>query len=84
MPNKVGWSKEGLYLEVHPKLDDDAENQKKGMTNVVEMMIAATRDRQIKVNWTAVRDIYQRAVGVPLQISAPGNNTMPKMDSKAP
>jgi len=82
MPSKVGWSSDELYLEVHPVLDD-AKNQVKGMTGVVEILIAATRNRQIKVDWAAARDIYQRAMGVPMQISISGN-AMPGIDSGAP
>ena len=83
MPNKIGWSSDELYLEVHPALDD-VKNQEKGVTGVVEMLIAATRDRQTKVDWAAASNIYQRAVGIPQQISAPGNNTMPGIDSGVP
>ena len=84
MPSKVGWSMDALYLEVHPVLDDSAENQDKNMTTVIEMLIAAARDRQIIVDWAAARVIYERAVGVPLQMSVPGKNTLSGFDPGAP
>lgn len=68
-PIKVGWLDEQLYLEVHPTLDDDETNRQKGMTGLVEQLISATRDRHVKVDWEAIEDIYQRASGVPVQIS---------------
>jgi len=74
MPVKVGWSEGELYLEVHPTLNDvDEENQQKGMTGLVKQLITATRDRQIKVNWETIENIYQHATGVPVQISVPDN-----------
>jgi len=84
MPIKVGWLEGQLYLEVHPALDDDTEKQGRSMTGVVERIIAATQGRQIKVDWEAISDIYQRAAGIPLQISLPDNNTMPETDFRAP
>ena len=76
MPSKMGWSNEGLYLEVHPNLDEDIVNQEKGMTGVVETLIAATRDRQIHVDWVGARNIYQQAAGVPQKISLPADKTI--------
>lgn len=84
MPSKIGWSMDTLYLEVHPVLDDDTENLDKNMTTVTEMLVAATREKQITVDWAAARDIYERAAGVPLQMSVPGNNTRPGFDPGAP
>ena len=84
MPSKVGWSMDTLYLEVHPVLDDDTENLEKNMTTVTEMLVAATRDQQITVDWAAAREIYERAAGVPLQMSVPGKSTLPGFDPGAP
>jgi hypothetical protein len=72
-----------LYLEVHPVLDDDTENLEKNMTTVTEMLVAATREKQITVDWAAARNIYENAVGVPLQMSVPGKNTLPGLDPGA-
>jgi len=83
MPSKVGWSMDRLYLEVHPVLDDDTENLEKNMTTVTEMLVAATRDKQITVDWTAARDIYERAAGVPMQMSVSGKDTLPGFDPGA-
>jgi L,D-transpeptidase ErfK/SrfK len=83
MPSKVGWSMDTLYLEVHPVLDDDTENLEKNMTTVTEMLVAATREKQITVDWAAARDIYEQAVGVPLQMSVSGKNTLPGFDPGA-
>lgn len=75
-PIKVGWLDEQLYLEVHPTLDDDETNRQKGMTGLVEQLISATRDRHVKVDWEAIEDIYQRASGVPVQISISADQPM--------
>lgn len=69
MPSKIGWSMNTLYLEVHPVLDEDAENIDKNMTTVTEQLVAATRDRRVPVDWTAARLIYERALGVPQVMS---------------
>ncbi|MCZ6559469.1 MAG: hypothetical protein O6931_01080, partial [Gammaproteobacteria bacterium] len=66
-----------------PVLDDDTENLEKNMTTVTEMLVAATRDKQITVDWTAARDIYERAAGVPMQMSVSGKDTLPGFDPGA-
>ncbi len=74
LPSKVGWSMGSLYLEVHPVLDDDDVNLGKNMTTVTEMLVAATHDQQIAVDWAMARNIYERAVGIPRQMSIPGQD----------
>lgn len=75
LPIKVGWLNNELYLEVHPTLDEDIKNHQKGMTGLVEQLIAATHDRQIEMDWETIKDTYRRATGVPTKISVPPNQT---------
>jgi len=84
MPSKVGWSKQRLYLEVHPAFEEDIVNLEKGMMGVVDAVIAVTRHRQIQVDWVVANDTYQRAAGIPLKISLPANKTISEIDSGAP
>lgn len=68
-PYKVGWSLDGLYLEAHQPLEEDAETLGKDMTSVTEMLVAATARRNGPVDWELVRTIFDRADGLPGQMS---------------
>lgn len=68
-PYKVGWSLDGLYLEAHQPLEEDAETLGKDMTSVTEMLVAATARRNGPVDWDLVRTIFDSANGVPGRMS---------------
>ncbi|MDH3400806.1 MAG: L,D-transpeptidase family protein [Chromatiales bacterium] len=73
-PYKVGWSLDGLYLEAHQPLEEDAETLGKDLTSVTEMLVAATARRNGPVDWDLVREIFDRADGLPgrMSDSSPG------------
>lgn len=68
-PYKVGWSLDGLYLEAHQPLEEDAETLGKDLTSVTEMLVAATARRNGPVDWDLVREIFDRADGLPGRMS---------------
>lgn len=69
-PYKVGWSLDGLYLEAHAPLEEDADVLGKDMTAVTEMLVQATRTRNAPVDWEAARRIFEQADGIPRRMSA--------------
>jgi L,D-transpeptidase ErfK/SrfK len=68
-PYKVGWSLDGLYLEAHMPLEEDAETLGKDLTSVTEMLVAATSKRNGPVDWDRVRVIFEQADGLPRSMS---------------
>lgn len=68
-PYKVGWSLDGLYLEAHMPLEEDADTLGKDMTAVTEMLVEATRLRNAPVDWERARQIFDRADGIPQPMS---------------
>ena len=68
-PYKVGWSLDGLYMEAHMPLEEDAETLGKDMTSVTEMLVAATSKRNGPVDWDRVRMIFEQADGLPARMS---------------
>lgn len=68
-PYKVGWSLDGLYMEAHMPLEEDAETLGKDMTAVTEMLVAATSKRNGPVDWDRVRVIFEQADGLPARMS---------------
>ncbi len=68
-PYKVGWSLDGLYMEAHMPLEEDAETLGKDMTSVTEMLVAATSKRNGPVDWNRVRVIFEQANGLPARMS---------------
>jgi L,D-transpeptidase ErfK/SrfK len=68
-PYKVGWSLDGLYLEAHMPLEEDADTLGKDMTAITEMLVEATRLRNAPVDWDLARQIFDRADGIPQAMS---------------
>lgn len=63
-PYKMGWLKEALYMEAHtPLAGEDVENQ--GLTNITRLLVAATRDRTVPIDWAGAERVFHQATGVP-------------------
>lgn len=75
-PYKVGWSLDGLYMEAHMPLEEDAETLGKDMTSVTEMLVAATSKRNGPVDWDRVRVIFEQADGLPARMSNEAGTTV--------
>ncbi|MDH3841165.1 MAG: L,D-transpeptidase family protein [Chromatiales bacterium] len=69
-PYKVGWSVDSLYLEAHPPLDEDAERIGRDLTIVTELLVKATSERNIAVDWDRIGTIFETANGVPDSMAA--------------
>jgi L,D-transpeptidase ErfK/SrfK len=68
-PFKMGWDSGELYLEVHPPLTEDTQRINKGMTAITELLVDSTSERQPNVDWDAVEAIFERADGIPQQMT---------------
>ncbi len=69
-PYKVGWGVDSLYLEAHPPLDEDAERIGRDLTVVTELIVKATSERNISVDWDRIGTIFEAASGVPDSMAA--------------
>ncbi len=69
-PYKVGWGIDTLYLEAHPPLDEDAERIGRDLTVVTELLVKATSERNVAVDWDRIGRIFEAANGVPDSMAA--------------
>lgn len=67
-PYKAGWSGDTLFLEVHGAFEDDRLHVDRGMTAVVERLVAATTERRAEMDWDAVERAYAEARGIPVAV----------------
>lgn len=72
-PWKLGWGSVHLYFEAHRPLEEDQNNQARGLTALTELVVVATADRPADVDWDVLETVFRESLGVPLPAgSAPG------------
>ncbi len=69
-PYKVGWSERGFYIEAHPPLDEELEDDAWTMTELTRAFVAATEEGQGRgFDWALAERAAQRSRGVPEFVS---------------
>jgi L,D-transpeptidase ErfK/SrfK len=69
-PVKTGWIGDVLYLEVHPPLLKNAGRPIE-LTELTRLLVAATQERQVRINWPLAERVLEDARGVPVAVSLP-------------
>jgi L,D-transpeptidase ErfK/SrfK len=64
-PYKAGFIGDQLYMEVHPPLTGHEDPDATSLTNITRVLVAATQDRNIQINWSQAELIFKKASGVP-------------------
>jgi L,D-transpeptidase ErfK/SrfK len=64
-PLKMGWADDVLYMEVHPPLEGTAQLDAASLTNITRMLVNATGDRSVAIDWSRAERAYQLANGIP-------------------
>jgi len=67
---KTGWAGEVLYLEVHPPLEHSAARAI-DLTELTRLLVHATRDRAVRINWPLAERVLAEARGLPVAVSLP-------------
>ena len=67
-PYKIGIRKNTIYLEVHPYLDEDAEQYDNNLTSVVALIIELAEDQKYELDWEAAYAAIKNPTGVPVAI----------------
>jgi L,D-transpeptidase ErfK/SrfK len=68
-PYKAGWLDGRLYLEAHEPLEEKRDPDRLPFTPVAKVAIAALGDKDIELNWDAMRRVLREHSGVPALIS---------------
>lgn len=68
-PQKAGWKDGVLYLESHPPLDEDVSAVAANSTTLVQAVMAATRGKDVSVDWDKTQVVAEQSLGIPVPIS---------------
>lgn len=63
-PYKMGWQGSELYIEVHAPLQGQDESRF-SLTNITRLLVSATQDRTVAIDWARAEKAFIRASGVP-------------------
>jgi L,D-transpeptidase ErfK/SrfK len=66
---KTGWVDGALYLEVHHPLDGTAPKDIEDLTGLTRIIVTATSERRVIIDWDAAERVFQEANGIPARIS---------------
>lgn len=70
-PYKLGWTENGFYLEAHPPLDEELEDDAWTMTQLTRAFVAATEEGQgEEFSWDVAERVASRSRGIPEFVSA--------------
>lgn len=64
-PYKMGWQGDQLFMEVHAPLEGQQDQGLYSLTNITRMLVAATRDRTVAIDWAKAEAAFLRPTGVP-------------------
>lgn len=66
---KTGWVDGALYLEVHHPLDGTDPQDVENLTVLTRMIVAATAERRVIIDWDVALRTFEQQRGVPVRIS---------------
>jgi L,D-transpeptidase ErfK/SrfK len=64
-PNKIGWSGDELYIEVHAPLEGQDNSDARSLTNITRLIVSATQERSLPIDWAKAEQVFMQASGVP-------------------
>ena len=73
-PYKLGWGRDGLYLEAHPPLVEESEQWT--ATELTRIFVAATEKRRAEVRWDQAESVMAASSGIPEFVSIAGTITV--------
>jgi L,D-transpeptidase ErfK/SrfK len=71
-PIKLGWHAETLFVEVHPRLDEDEQQGPPLLRELLERIYAFAPEFPVQVDGAALKAAVVWPQGIPLPISRPG------------
>jgi len=68
-PVKLSWIGEELYMEAHQPLDRMGDPQEPDLKILEGMLLGATADRPVAINWDAAEETLRKAQGIPTVVA---------------
>jgi L,D-transpeptidase ErfK/SrfK len=67
-PYKMGWHGDELYIEVHTPLEGSQGAETRSLTDITRLLVTATQDRPVPIDWARAEEAFTRASGVPVPV----------------
>ncbi len=67
-PYKAGWLDGSLYLEAHPRLEEDPAARADQYAQAVDTLTALARTQRVEINWMQVRSTVDTRNGIPVVV----------------
>ena len=64
-PYKMGWRGDQLFMEVHAPLEGQEDRDLHSLTNITRLLVSATQDRPVVIDWAKAEAAFLRPNGVP-------------------
>lgn len=64
-PYKMGWRGDELFIEVHAPLEGQDDEELFSLTNITRLLVAATQDSSLPIDWARAERAFLSATGVP-------------------
>ena len=64
-PYKMGWRGDQLFMEVHAPLEGQEDRDLHSLTNITRLLVSATQDRAVAIDWAKAEAAFLRPSGVP-------------------
>lgn len=64
-PYKMGWRGEELFMEAHAPLEGQEDRDLHNLTNITRLLVSATRDRTVAIDWAKAEEAFRRPTGIP-------------------
>jgi L,D-transpeptidase ErfK/SrfK len=64
-PYRMGWHGQDLYIEVHAPLEGQDPAESRSLTNITRLLVAATQNRTVAIDWAKAERAFIQATGVP-------------------
>lgn len=71
-PYKLGWKDGTLYLEAHKPLYEQSQHYRPDLNTQFNELMARTEKYNVQIEWGKVREILEKADGIPRPISLAG------------
>jgi L,D-transpeptidase ErfK/SrfK len=82
-PYKMGWRGDELFMEVHTPLEGTETAETHSLTNITKLLVAATQERSVVIDWAKAERTFQSASGIPEPVMLQSASTVQVINDSA-
>jgi hypothetical protein len=64
----MGWRGDELFIEVHAPMEGQDRAQTHSPTNITRLLVAATQDKNVPIDWAKAELAFAHSSGVPVPV----------------